>query len=291
MKRVWRSIWFQFRDVFCSKAFWAATSLVCILFLLTDINYYENGNECRTILELWLMKGTDWISVHIDTSWQEVFLNQPQSSITGYGIFIVSIPYVMSHYREKKSGMLRAKCFREGKVSFCLSRVLVGALSGGCCMLLGAALFMIIVRQIFPGVEQLAANGTFWDAEHLEAYNSILVMLEQMKNMFLYGMMMSVFCILLSTSTNDIFICLMLPFVLNWMSYILQAYLTSLVDIEYPDARGVGWNIIRWFRQYTTLSDAIWSPAGQGTFVVLGAVLISLLVHWWQMRRKVDFGA
>lgn len=263
---------------------------ICFLMLTTNVSIYtELGIENKTLLELIICKGRSWIFSSGGIYWEEVFLNQPQRGVCDYITIVTAIPFLLMFFRENSNGALRNRIFCEGKKRFCLTRVCCGLLCGGLLVLLGEILFLGIVWYFFPSAQN------FLDAEQMlflfGEYTATKAILLHICKMFLYGSMASLFSIVLSAFTRDIYICLMIPFFVCWLLVILQEYLTSLLDLDYPDAKGTVWEILRWIRNYGRLDCVVNIELWQCFVVVVLFSVLASFIFTIRMGKRRDQGA
>lgn len=290
MKKTIHSFQNNMCQMMCNWGFLLAGMAVCLLMLTSEISIYDTfGTESKTILEVIFFKGREWISSSGEICWEELFLHQPQRGLCDYITIVTSLPFLVMFFREHTSGALRNRIFMEGKKRFCLTRVFCGAICGGGIVLLGQILFLVIVRCFFPPAQVIL------EAEQIDLllgnHTVAQAVLLQSGSMFLYGFGASLFSIVLSAFTRDFYICLMLPFLINWLLVILQSYLTSLLIVDYPDATGTVWTVLRWVQNYGRLDCLAYIELWQCGIVVAVLSVLAGFIFTRRMEKRRDQGA
>ena len=289
MKKTFQCIKIHIYQIVSDVSFWVLVLATCLLLLLTEVTYWDiSGEEHTNVLQLIFVKGRDWIYESLDVSRQELFLSQPQRTFCDYIVVLTALPFVRLVFGERQSGMLRNRIYREGNTRFNLTRVVSGICMGGAVVFFGQLLFYLILCLFFPDM------GQIYDKEAILAMygqkNVTMLLIEQGSKIVLLGCIASCFSIILSAFTKDIYVCLMCPFLLCWLSTILQSYLSGVLYTEYAEEGGRIWGMLGWIQEHGTLQSIAWLPLMDTGIVCIVFVVLSCLIFTVRMSVRRDLG-
>ncbi len=288
MKKTVKCLFVHIYQMLFQPTFFLLAFAVCLLMLMTEV-YYNGilGEEHKTLLELILFQGKSWIATNVSVSSVQMLLLQPQRGLADYIVILTALPFVELFFKERKSKVLRSRIQREGKVRFGITRMIAGVLVGGLCVEAGTLVFWCLISYYLP-------NGMDASSLQLELYGSAdikEVILQQCLKLFLYGCIASLYSAILAAFTQDIYICLMVPFLFCWMLMILKSYLTDLLDLEYPNKKGIIWDILRWIKEYGRIERIMEFSLLHCFLITIVALFFSTAIFELRLLARRDQGA
>ncbi len=156
-----------------------------------------------------------------------------KSALGGYSAMflpiLASFPFVFSQSAERNSGNIRFSIFRKSRLKYYCSKFVCAALSGGICVMLGAALFGIFSFFAFPGLECYSPSL----AERYAPDGVLAEIPRKLLSSLIYGAVNAIPAFFLSSFCRNRYMILCVPFLLRFMlDTAIKKILTSSKDGE-----------------------------------------------------------
>ena len=129
---------------------------------------------------------------------------------------LVSISYLYVLSAERQSGAVRQVLLREGNFSYCFSKLASAAVLGGLVLLIGYALYGLLVWAAFPSLGNYPDELCRLYMEQYYPDGAAVFIIQRLAGVMLYGMFLSVFGIGVSLFFTDPYILLCLPMMLYY---------------------------------------------------------------------------
>lgn len=143
---------------------------------------------------------------------------------------IASLPFGISYYRDKKSGVMKNICIRSGKKRYLLSKFAATYVSGGLAVVIPLIIDLMLAKIWVP-IDYLRLNetglraGTEWGKfiiDHL--YLSALIII---LTWFLFGGALATISLMISTVADNIFTIQLTPFFVMLALFYLPTFLPA----------------------------------------------------------------
>lgn len=205
--------------------FAGATLMTCVL-CFTASAFRDNSNDkSYSIFEAFFSFDHIFIEKHDDFASIRLFQNGLSGYITMFIPIIVAFPFMVSFCAERNNGLMRFTITRSGKIRYYFSKFTASFLSGGLAVMLGMALFGIIIWIAFPSLESYNLS-----VEQLEWIIPDGITAAVVKNLiaaFIYGAFSTLPAFFLSSFCKNPYIITCLPFMLI---YVWSTSLNKLIS-------------------------------------------------------------
>lgn len=157
---------------------------------------------------------------------------------------IVAFPFMTTFCAERNSGLMRFTITRTGKIKYSVSKFISCIFSAGLAVMLGTALFGIVIFFIFPSATELGKETTIW----LFPKGVAVFYLKTIMEYFCYGAISAMPAFFISSFCKNPYIVTCLPFlfVYVWDSILDKIWISTL-NSDNPDLH----DKIRCFRPYS----------------------------------------
>lgn len=205
----------DFNKTLLNLGFAGAVLMTCVLGF-TASAYRDNTNDkSYSVFEAFFSFDRDFIETHDEFASIRVFGNGLSGYITMFIPIIVAFPFMVSFCAERNNGLMRFTISRSGKMRYYLSKFTASFLSGGLAVMIGLALYGIIVWISFPSL-----NSYNLDPEQISwsipdgAFVSII---RNLLAAFIYGAFSTLPAFFLSSFCKNPYIITCLPFMLIYI--------------------------------------------------------------------------
>ncbi len=155
--------------------------------------------------------------IKTDSSLASVYMYS--KCLTGYiTMFIpilVAFPFMVTFCAERNSGLMRFTITRTGKIKYCLSKFFACSASAGLAVMLGVAMYCIVVKLYFPDLSSYSIDPELLDS--LSKISALQVVLKTLSAAFLYGAVSSMPAFLLSSFCKNPYLITCVPFLLTYI--------------------------------------------------------------------------
>lgn len=271
--------------------FAGAALMTCIL-CFTASAYRDNSNDkSYSVFEAFFSFDRKFIEAHDEFASLRLF----QSGLTGYITMfipiIVAFPFMVSFCAERNNGLMRFTITRSGKIKYYLSKFSASFLSGGLAVMIGLALYGIVISIAFPSLDSYAL-----DAEQLQWIipdGAFAAVIKAMLAAFIYGAFSTLPAFFLSSFCKNPYIITCLPFMLI---YIWNTTMNKIMSKSFESGDFEIYDRLSPFmpdspRQipYITFSEI--TPAQTKMLIFNGAYLLVLLIGFIViMNLRTDKG-
>lgn len=292
------------RCIYCDlqKSIFALPFFACVVitFILcfTAVGYSDTSrqysiiNIITTFPREQITQGTMFSSISI-------FMSGGGSWLSMFIPIVAAFPFIPVFCDERSSGNMRFAVARVGRTRYNFSKFCASFVSAGLAVMLGYALFGIVISFIFPPLASYPQNQiemflqSFKDSQSFVfsgLYNSIgngAIVLAQLMQMFLFGAVASLFAFALSSFVKNKYLIMCIPFALKyiydqslkklWLDTLHNSTLHKAVDIFQTI------NLTNLFSQRDTF---LWILA-----LNAGFALVCFFFFAFFMNRRLDYGA
>ena len=198
-----------------NAGFIGATLMTCLLAFTGSAYHDESNDKSYSILEAFFSFDRRFIESKEDFSSFRLFGNGLGGYITMFIPIIVAFPFMVSFCAERNNGLMRFTITRTGKLRYYLSKFSASFLGGGLAVMLGMAIFGIILRFSFPPISSYNIDPEMlkWTLPHGEFQAVVRVLLSA----FLYGAFSTLPAFFLSSFCKNPYIITCLPFMLVYV--------------------------------------------------------------------------
>ena len=195
--------------------FAAAALMTCVL-CFTASAYRDNSNDkSYSVFEAFFSFERRFIETNDEFASIRLFGNGLSGYITMFIPIIVAFPFMVSFCAERNNGLMRFTITRSGKLRYYLSKFTASFLSGGLAVMIGLALYGVIVWIAFPSIDSYGL-----DPEQLSWSIPDGVFVSVMRNLlaaFIYGAFSTLPAFFLSSFCKNPYIITCLPFMLVYV--------------------------------------------------------------------------
>ncbi len=195
--------------------FLGAALMTCVLCFTASAYHDLSNDKDYSVFEAFFSFDRSFIESHYDFASILLFKNGLSGYISMFIPIIVAFPFMVTFCAERNNGLMRFTITRSGKGRYYLSKFFTAFLSGGFAVMLGMALFGVIVVFAFPslGSYDLPADQLEWiipDGIAAEAVKNLLAA-------FIYGAFSTLPAFFLSSFCKNPYIITCLPFMLIYV--------------------------------------------------------------------------
>lgn len=150
---------------------------------------------------------------------------------------IVALPYGVSYYRDKKSGVIKNICNRIEKSKYLIAKYIATFLAGGIAASLPLIFDFMLVKLIIP-VDNFDINGTVlnaiteWGAFTID--NPYLAVVLILLAWFFWGGALATVSLMVSSISDNFFTIQLTPFFLMMILFYLPSFLPVEDNIYFP---------------------------------------------------------
>ena len=195
--------------------FAGAVLMTCIL-CFTASAYRDNTNDkSYSVFEAFFSFDRDFIETHDEFASIKLFQSGLSGYITMFIPIIVAFPFMVSFCAERNNGLMRFTISRSSKLRYYLSKFTASFLSGGLAVMLGLALFGVVVWIAFPSLDIYNI-----DPEQLQwiiPNGAFAAIAKNLLAAFIYGAFSTLPAFFLSSFCKNPYIITCLPFMLIYV--------------------------------------------------------------------------
>ncbi|MBR6101038.1 MAG: ABC transporter permease [Ruminococcus sp.] len=198
-----------------NAGFIGAALMTCLLAFTGNAYRDDSNDKSYSILEAFFSFDRKFVETHDSFSSYRLFCNGLSGYISMFIPIIVAFPFMVSFCAERNNGLIRFTITRAGKLRYYLSKFAASFIGGGLAVLLGMAIFGIILRFSFPTFMSYDPDPETlkWSLPDGEAVGVIKVLLSS----FLYGAFSTLPAFFLSSFCKNPYIITCLPFMLVYV--------------------------------------------------------------------------
>lgn len=270
MKTV-RSFICEMKQIVISMPFLVSCMIVTILEFTAGFYLTGDGKEL-SILEVLISFSREDMEKNVLFSSFAAFKSGVGSWLKLFVPIIATLPFVALFRDETSTGYRRFRIVSEGKVRYCMVKILTCFFSGALTLTIGTLLFSLMTGIFFPSVQQFDKESIHLILAPYGTNSIVLIMLRQFLMIFLYGGFWGSICLGLVGAVKNKYLIVGIPFMLKYM---WQQYIDK-IDGMGPDT------LLYAFQEKNSIF---------GILIVYGIILaISVLVFLVAMGRKEDIG-
>ncbi len=195
--------------------FAAAALMTCIL-CFTASAYRDNSNDkSYSVFEAFFSFDRKFIEGHDEFASIRLFGAGLSGYISMFIPIIVAFPFMVSFCAERNNGLMRFTITRSGRIRYYLSKFTASFLSGGLAVMIGLALYGIIISIAFPSLDSygLSPDQLQWAAPD----GVPAAVLKNLLAAFIYGAFSTLPAFFLSSFCKNPYIITCLPFMLIYI--------------------------------------------------------------------------
>lgn len=190
-----------------------------------SVGYVTENGKGISIFELAFFVGKENMKVDVNLNALNVWMQ-------GLGVwvdfalpFFLGIGYIIVNSIEKKNGYLNFMLIRKNTTGIFIPKTLSAMMVGGINLLLGYVMFGIAVTIMFPSLNDFSANDISNFYIFLGSDNVWSIVADRCISVFLYGMTVNVFAVLLSSLFIDRYIITCMAILI---SYFYKSFISKL---------------------------------------------------------------
>ena len=131
---------------------------------------------------------------------------------------LLTVGYLIIISNERNTEAIRFILIREGMGKYCLSKVISAAAFSGTMMLLGYAIYGLLIMPFFPTLSSFPEDVQTFYLEYVYLSKSVLIyVVKRLVGVFLYGAFVSVFSVGISIAFRDPYMLICLPFLFKYV--------------------------------------------------------------------------
>lgn len=205
--------------------------LLCLLctavvsfFTVITLPSGEEGTVFSLILSL--IQGSD--SVGGSYSALNLFLQPQGDSLEMLVPILAAFPFVLSFTTKRRTGNVRFELARAGRSCFCTSHLISAVITGGLVLTVGYLLYGVCLTGFFPLTVEM---------DEVSALSATVKVLKELGGLFLYGGGSALLAYLLTFFSDNLYIVLCIPFLVNYiLDYILDLLGRTFFTVYIPEA-------------------------------------------------------
>lgn len=210
-----RSLKCDLNKTVLNPGFLGAVLVTAILCFTANVYTDTANDKSYSVFETLFALDRQLIRTDISFSSVTVFQKALSGYISMFIPIIVAFPFMVSFCAERNNGLMRFTITRTGKYRYYMSKFFASFLSGGLAVMLGVALFGVIVSGIFPNLSsyELSQEELEWILPS-GAFNAIIKIF---LSAFLYGAVSTLPAFFLSSFCKNPYLITCIPFMLNYV--------------------------------------------------------------------------
>lgn len=299
--RLIRYIGVNLRRTMGSSTFWYCVLAAFALCFTAVVAQDLKNNDDLMVLQVLFRR--EMIEQHTDLNAWSVFCSAGGTWFAMFAPILSAFPFVPAIINNRITQSARFTISRIGKRRYQLGNICTTFLSGGMAVVLGYALFGIVVWLLFPSIgdypEQAAASylemltwgKPAWYANALSEQQYCLPILLQLGQMFLYSGCGSLLALVFAAFVKNPYIVLCMPFFLTYGWTQINARLSTMAYADFE-------NMNQSLGRFASLTNprAFSMLLGYGTdlplvlSIHLGFALLLCTVYYLITNRRVDCG-
>ncbi len=183
---------------------------------------------------------------------------------------LAAFPFVLPFTVKHRTGNVRFEMSRSGRTRFCVSHLMAAAATGGLVLSLGYLLYGVLLIPFFPLTVA---------TDEAAAMSVLIGILRKLVGLFLYGGGSALFAYLLVFLSDNMYIILCLPFLINYIvGYLLDWLGTKFFAVYIPEMDMYFVDNPLMFVQTSYLQGAVWLTAAGLRSLAFYLVLALLLL-------------
>ena len=276
----------EFKKTIFNLGFLTCVLITATLFFTTQLYIETSTGKVYSVLEVIFSLDKTIIKSEISFASINIF----QLVINGYFLMFIPIiaafPFIPNFCSERNSGLIRYTIGRTGKMRYYITKFISALLGGGLAVLVGYAVFGIIISIIFPPLSSYTIPNDL--KSYYDVKDTVPIILKSLLGAFLYGAVSAIPAFLMASFVKNRYIITCVPFM------IIYLYNTSLTKISYDamenSNQGLS-NLAYTLRPDTISSLAYFSDMVRNSLLInLAFVVICFLVFVLIMNRRWDLG-
>ena len=285
--------------IFTCSTFWLAVLAVAAI-ALTGTVTKDMGNNSYTIFDL-VSKFTNEQIMYdmIDASAWGIIYKESGSYLWMFVPVLAGMPLVPLLCAERKNKAMRYELIRVGKTKFVIGKMISSMLSGGLVLMLGYALFSLVIYILMPIKGDVQGAYAYLDVmiEHHPGFDKIftkmgfsIILIMKLLLFFVYGAFSALMAYVLSSFITNKYIVLCIPYIANYM-------ICMFVDRQMM--RPAFWDNPKWFTDFVQFFklDCItkiylfnWDYIKGFAIQQLIFLIVGVIIYQVVMRRRCDCG-
>lgn len=195
--------------------FLGAVIVTTVLCFTANVYTDPACGKCYSVFEALFTLDRQIIRIDYSFASIVVFKKALSGYISMFIPIIVAFPFMVSFCAERNNGLMRFTITRTGKYRYYLSKFFASFLSGGLAVMLGVALFGVIISAIFPSLSsyELSAEEFEWILPDSVFSTIVKIFLSS----FLYGAVSTLPAFFLSSFCKNPYLITCIPFMLEFV--------------------------------------------------------------------------
>lgn len=195
--------------------FVAAALMTCVLGFTASAYTDQMNDKSYSIFEAYFTFDSKFISENSEFASVLLFRNGLSGYVAMFIPIIVAFPFMVSFCAERNNGLMRFTISRTGKLRYYLSKFFASFISGGLAVLIGIALFGLIVWILFPSYKSYDLDPEM--TEMLLPDGMLSTVSRHLLSAFLYGAFSTLPAFFISSFCKNPYIITCLPFMLTYV--------------------------------------------------------------------------
>ena len=270
MKTV-RSFVCEMKQIVISMPFLVSCMIVTILEFTAGFYLTGDGKEL-SILEVLINFSKEDMKENVLFSSFAAFRSGVGSWLKLFVPIIAALPFAALFRDETSTGYRRFRIISEGKVRYCVLKILTCFFSGALTLTIGTLLFALMTGIFFPSIQQFDTESINMILAPYGTNSTALIMFRQILMIFLYGGFWGSVCLGMVGTVKNKYLIVGIPFMLKYM---WQQYIDKIGGMG-PDT------LLYAFQEENSISGIL--------IVYIILLAVSVLVFFLAIERKEDIG-
>lgn len=214
-----KNIFVNLKMVFSNYGFYLSAAFTVILCMCASIYYDSTINENYSIIRSLTEFNREFMLTDTSFCTYKVIERGSGSWLSMFIPIISAFAFVPIICDETESKMIRNSIFRSSKLTFHISKFVTACLSGGLSVLLGFAVFAVIVNFTFPSISQYSSElqeqmntNLLYSYPWLTQHKYGLLILIKFLEIFIYGVLSAVPAVTLTSFIKNKYLVICIPF-------------------------------------------------------------------------------
>lgn len=284
----------EIKRVIGSAPFLVTLSVTIVFMLMTNVEITEPNGESvsKSLLLLLVTQDREWF-IQQSISRESIFFYISNMEITEMVTILASLPFLYQFCEERKRGVLRYKILRQGKWKYYISKCITCVCSGAMVFGMATMVFWAILCVFLPGMEILGGENqeafyTIYQTSFSDYFRTSLI------GFLVYGAIAALPGFVIAAFTYDIYLCIVLPFLGNYMLILFHSWLYSRLNTGNVTVHGWKKNWLEQLYQYGTLDHFFWGwhEENRKGLILFGLIVVVVcgIVFCVRMNKRRDLG-
>lgn len=225
------SIRLELRKTIVSKNFLLAIFVMTLLCFSAEAYIDVNNGALWSVADVLFKMDEKTVSQNIMLSAIPLY----SKTINGYAAtfvpIIVSSPFAVILISEKSSGYKRFSIARSGKNIYYFTKIISAIITGGCVALLSNLIFFIII-MLLAGDTASYIDYSFWK-DSIIPFGFAGTVIRRLLANFLYGAMMSMPALVISTICDNKYLVSCIPFMFVYLWFTINYKIEYMAEAAY----------------------------------------------------------